>query len=505
MKNKRLKLHEDITPVSAIDKNATIEDIYDELGEDLFDDANIAYLKDSGLLDADGYPVSTYEGWDGSIRHGRYDCEDIYDQFDGAIDKPYIQELFMKEIRKGLDSDEGGMYFNYDEEDLPNFNDLSEKFIKGCFNSEVWEFFWDNYDISFNDCGQYIDDIPEEVLDMLEKIGFPRDIFNQLYHGEADDNSKLAKYYDDLELALRRAVEDGYASGAAAECQRDFDTAWDDSIPAECVWEEGVTPPSRKIRISDNYLREHLTEIWEYFDRYATAGECARFFTIEAINNELTNNFREPYYGWSDFDDDAFKDSIEEGINEIDFDEPQSEEDLLKFNGESGEYEEELEEDITPISLPATAPKKLYYKYKEYTPELSSKAYQLDLMRVTMLLDWAKDYNKELYKAVNTKVEDDVSEVGEYLSGIIISAIKPSYAETYFPDGYTIWSMNFIDYDVEFLGSIPQSVGKQLLKGVPINEGIEVVPVPMDEELYKGIPLDVPEDILTKEDYEDNK
>ena len=497
MKNKRLKLHEDITPVSAIDKNATLEDIYDELGDDLFDDANIQYLKDSGLIDKDGYPVSTYVAYDDSIRHGRYDCEDIYANFEGAIDKPYIQELFMKEIHIDMDSDAGGVYFNYQLEDLPRFDNLSENFIQGCFEENVWEFFWDNFDISFNDCSFVLDDIPEDILDELERVGFPRDIFTQLYNGEADEDSKLAKFYDDLEMALRRAVEDAYASGSADECQRDFNEAWNDSIPGGCIWEEGFNPPDRKIKVSENYIREHLAEIWDYYDRYASAGECVRFFVIETINDELKSSFREPYYGWNEYDESAFESSLHDSIAEIDFEEPQPEEDLLKFNGDKGDYEEDLDEDITPVQLPATAPKKLYYKYKEYTPELSSKAYQLDLMRVNMLLDWAKENNKELYTAVNNKVDDDIREVGEYLSGIIISAIKPSYAETYYPDGYTIWCMSFIDYEVEYLGSIPLAVGKHILSGVPITEGIEVIPVPMDEELHKGIPLNIQEEVDT--------
>lgn len=507
MKNKRIKLHEDITPTSSIDNRTTIEELYDELGTELFDDANIPVLKEYGLLNSEGYPVSTYEDYNGEIQHGIYTCEDIYTNFDGAIDQPYIQELFLDEIHRNLSDD--GLCIVYEEEDLPSFREMGEKFIAGCFNGDVYEFFWDNYDIGFNDCSYYIDNIPEAALDILEEKGFPRDIYNQMYKGEADEDSPLAKYYNDLEFAMSRAVENAYAIGSSNECQRDFDNAWKESIPEGCTWEyDKGDEVSRVIHFTDEFLREHITGIWENFDSYATAGECVRVYIIRTINDNLNDNFREPYYGWSEFDDDAFAESIVDEIEQIDFEVPedsQPEEDLLKFNGESGEYEEELEEDITPISLPATAPKKLYYKYKEYTPELSSKAYQLDLMRVTMLLDWAKEYNKELYNAVNTKVEDDVNEVGEYLSGIIISSIKPSYAMTYFPDGYTIWSMNFIDYNVEFLGSIPYSVGKQLLKGVPISEGIEVVPVPMDEELYKGIPLDVPEDILTKEDYEYNK
>ena len=168
----RVKIKEDITPVSAISAEDTIEDLYVELGNDLFDDANISRLKEVGLIDEDGYPVSTYEGFNGEIVHGRYTCEDIYENFNGdsAIDSPYIQNLFKKEIFEGFPE---GLQFEYDDSDLPSIRDFSERFIKECFSGYVYESFWDNFDFSLGDCSYYVDDVPESVINMLEEKGFP--------------------------------------------------------------------------------------------------------------------------------------------------------------------------------------------------------------------------------------------------------------------------------------------------------------------------------------------
>ena len=498
-------LHEDLAPAPVSYRGGTIEDAYEDFGSELFEPHNLQMLKDSGLIGDDGYPIQRYEAWDGSMREDSYSLEQLYELDYSFIESEYIRDLVKKEIKDYFSERKrraGGVAFvRFDDDDInyEGYRDLSEDFVKQCFRGEAYEAFWNwGWDISFSDCNYYMDDIPESVRDDLEQHGFPRDIFEQMLSGDADEETALAKYYDDLEIAFTRAVETGWMNGSADECQKDFDNALEDSIPSGCVYER-LDYNEIEITVPDSFIEEHIADLWELLSENSGMVDCLDSYIRGWINEGLSDSFREPYNGWQDFSKDAFKEDLIETVGEVLYQvEKDSEPEVSLLEPEEQPESDEKHEDLDlqRNRYPTDKPRKMFYAYKDYNPELSLKAWVLDELRLRMLMDWAEKNDKELYSELDRVVDFDVSVTGEYENSIIMSTIKPSYADSYDGLGYTIWEDTGLMYDTKYLGAIPVPVGKAILNGTPIREEIKVIQVPMEYDKRKLATENIEEDII---------
>ena len=337
----------------------------------------------------------------------------------------------------------------------------------------------------YNGAGGDVNDIPSEVLDTLESYGFPRDIYNQLMDGTADEDSPLAEWYDSLEDALVNAYTQGEENGSASAAENDFNNAFRNSMPEGVQWiEQDSTESVRPLVVSKAFVENCLEGIWGYLDTYSEDMYSSFVeYLKQTIGDNLAENFKEPYYGWQDFDGDSFADRLLDEILELDIpeqsavdlelDEP--EKSLLNFDGETGEYREELDLDT---DIQVEKPKKLFYKYKDYNKEISSKSYRLNYIMVSELLEFLR--NPENRRYVDTWDLRDLEEYGispDDAQYVILSKIKPSYLPTYGQHGWTIWIDNG-DYDLNYIGWIPKEVGDSILHDITEDLELDVSLVP---------------------------
>ena len=335
----------------------TLQEVYDEIGESLFDEDNIPLLKEAGLIDENGYPINEYESWDGRTYTKSMDIYDIYEMDYHFIDSQYVQDLMMKELFKYFKVEEDGNQFvyKYKDTDLPDISNFGKNFVIGAFCGDLIEYFdFDVYD--FKDCNYYIDDIDNTVLDLLESYGLPRDIYKKLMNNQEDEDSPLSAYYEDLKFALQLAVTNGYEVGSANQAASDFDDAWRESIPNGCEWlEQESTEEMRPILVKKEWIENNLEEIWDMQSNgYSDIVDAALELLSSSINNSLEHNYSEPYYGWDEFDEEAFNDRLLEEIMEIDIPAQQEHKEkesgqmnLFDFDDEENK-ETNVDEDLSP-------------------------------------------------------------------------------------------------------------------------------------------------------------
>ena len=483
----------------------TVDDVYDEVGEDLFEPGSLEVLRNSGLLDENGYPIKKYQNYRGEDREESMTLYDIYQLDWKVIKSEYIAELIKKEINDHFKGNITIRFYDTDIDYNEYSTELSDNFVRKCFRQEIFDDFMGEVDwnTDLSDCDDYLEYIPDTIIDELEKRGFPRNIFEQLVHGEADDNSPLSKYYDDLGNALAWSVDTGYCVGSADDCQDSFNADFEASMPPNCTYER-IAEDYVIIHVSDACIEENLETIWDRFDYEYDIIDCLRRFIYEYINEELANNFKEPRYGWQEFSSDAFVDDLQSRVGDIldtidKADEPEVS--LFDFDDEEQKPEEQHEDlDLQPIKYPTDKPRKMYFKYQDYNKELSLKAWYLDFLRFRMLLEWAKTHDKELYKELDRMLSDDIDTIGSYSNSVILSTIKPSYAPSYEGFGFTVWGdEGYKAYNTTYLGAIPKDVGQAILKGVPIQEElqeIKVIQVPMEYDDERLIHENIEEDII---------
>ena len=483
----KLILNEDLDLDITDYTGQTFEDLYDVQGIEVLSDDNIESLKRAGLLNEKGYPVKEVESWRGEMVKQQIDLYDLFVIDSDFIKMNYVKELLVKEIYEHASADENGtIRYVYSINDLPSIRELSTDFIEGCFIGDVWEFF-DSGDYAFRDCRYVIDDVPSEVLDVLESYGFPRDIYKKLMDGDADEDSPLAEWYDDLENALVSAYRCGEEDGSAAAAIKDFDSAFEESIPDGCEWLSRESNDSdRPINVSKDFIEKSVEGIWEYMDTYSSNSyDAFTEYLLQTINEGLAENFREPYYGWQDFDSDSFADRLMDEILElniplstpVDLREPE-EENLLNFNGDTGEYHEDLDlQTIKPKKLQRVIQDYNYLTTAKHNSELSSVAYRLDAQRVALLLDFAKHGMAD----VDINELEDELEFNENpeITDVYISKIKPSFKGEFTPVSawWNVWMLNRF-YEARHIGTISKGKGEQLIRGLREDLELDIAPIP---------------------------
>ncbi len=149
MKDKLLK--EDLELELPSYEGQDIHDLYEDQGIDLFSEENLPFLKQAGLLDEAGYPVETYEGWNGEIKKRPMSMYDIFSMDEGFIESPYIRQLAIDEVfAEATTNDLGEITVKYTDSDLPQIRDISKDFLEGCFSGDVWDYFIGYGDYSFS-------------------------------------------------------------------------------------------------------------------------------------------------------------------------------------------------------------------------------------------------------------------------------------------------------------------------------------------------------------------
>lgn len=290
-----------------------IYDVYDELGEETFNDENIEELKRSGIIGESGYPIGE--------NNEELTLNDISNLNYKFLKTNYFKELALKEYI--AEAGENPITIKIDSSDLTGTRDFSDSFIEGCFAGDPWEAFY-GYDYSFDDIYDLDveDNIPKEVKGLLVKVGFPEDIIEQLIARKQDDDSPLEKYYDDIRDAVARAYSGASEDGTITSCLYDFNYAFKESIPEGCEWLEKESDDEfRPISISLDCVKNNLDEILDNgFEYYSTnIKDCVEEWVRSEISSNFAVNFREPYAGWYGFDVDSFKDRLFDNISDIDF------------------------------------------------------------------------------------------------------------------------------------------------------------------------------------------
>ena len=115
-------------------------------------------------------------------------------------------------------------------------------------------------------------------------------------------------------------------------------------------------------------------------------------------------------------------------------------------------------------------------RYKDFNKELSSKAYRLDIIRLDVLVSYLEknqascdvgDYDLAMLQGF--------VESGDYADDVVLSKVKPSYANDRIEAGdYGIWLICGGYYDVEYLGHVPKHVGDGIIKLGGLQEAVEL-------------------------------
>lgn len=336
-----------------------IESLIEDEGIEAFSPENIEKLKSLGQIDKNGNLLDIFIEPDiEEVETKVWDLEKLHNLDYKLIEADYVKQLLINEVKRGLSNSEGLMRIDFKSDDLyiKDYSELRQDFVEKCFEGDVLGEFVYDYETDIS----YIDEdlLRSEKIDRLFSVnGLPEDSLILVKNGEVDEdeNPRLAKYADELENAMRLACTDAEEAGAEEACLEDFNEAFNESVPDGCSWNQRLSDnEERCIDIDERFIIDNIKELWDAFDDYysSDAADNAESMIKELINIGIGKNFSEPYSGWYGFSDDTFVDCLMDNLYEINFDEeePQEEENLLNFNGNTGEYEEGLKEDIKDTS-----------------------------------------------------------------------------------------------------------------------------------------------------------
>ncbi len=315
-KSKIKLLNEDEDDIFEVARGVDIDDMYNELGEDLFDEDNVKVLKDNNAIDKEtGFPVTYRDG-----EFVTLDLEDLSVLDYRFIKSDYIKELVVKQFVKETNN-EMEVQFDSDHPMRTHSRDMSEKFIEACLEEDLYEFFMDSGDyIDFNNACDDIGDISSSNLDLVEEIGFPRNIFEILRDEEEDEEFFLSDWYDDLRDALTYAVSTAHTMGAESACLDDFNATCKYATPEGCEYRGRLASADYKAvgyTIKEEFVRQHVEEIWDNICDYSGNDiEDAVLRTFTDVYTEAFD-FNEPYAGWYGYDENTMNDALADRLSEI--------------------------------------------------------------------------------------------------------------------------------------------------------------------------------------------
>lgn len=220
---------------------------------------------------------------------------------DFALDPEFKEDLdfFLNNTEIEVESDE----FEGDRE-------MSGEFIQNCFSQDIFDYFDYSYD-DIDALNKYtISDISDETEKYLERFKFPYNVYTLILTGALPE--EYSEYESDLIGCLQRATIDGASYGSERAALMDFEYAIEHSAPKGVEYIDYNSDGAR-YKISKEWLKKNLDEIDYQLGYYSDAySECIREVLKDQVNEYF--NFQEPYYGWNDFNKDAFNDRLQDEL-----------------------------------------------------------------------------------------------------------------------------------------------------------------------------------------------
>jgi len=230
-------------------------------------------------------------------------------------DNPKLKEKLIQEIDKILGENDH-LQVEVTARDLADkgHTDLSEEFLEDAIVGDLWNYFGGYDAADLNQMQYHVTD------EMVERLGISAEDFCNIltdkegYEGRIEDDIK-----DELISVYTEAYNRGVESGSCNQAEEAFKEAFRDALPTGVELTNGFDG-SRKISVSvdRNYLTDdtNLLNFVEQFGYYS-ADLQANIETqvIEDICEEF--EFREPYYGWNEFDQEWFEESFAELLDEL--------------------------------------------------------------------------------------------------------------------------------------------------------------------------------------------
>jgi hypothetical protein len=195
--------------------------------------------------------------------------------------------------------------------------DVSEEFIKACFDDELFSFFDYNIgDVNLDDLETQLD---EKSLLQLSKLGITKDFIKDVIDGKVNEDDPNASYASMLEHELRYAASDAYRAGSEKDAMDSFMYSFNRTMPNGVTYSWGDDNQGRfaLIKISKDFILSELKEVMYAFEYHTSDFYGA---LIVAFQQRFIEGFhmREPRYGFSGFDKEVFNDTlITQGIPEI--------------------------------------------------------------------------------------------------------------------------------------------------------------------------------------------
>jgi hypothetical protein len=232
----------------------------------------------------------------------------------------YIKNLILNQYDEYV-SKNGSLEYRMDSSDLvfprDKRMDVSEDFLKACFDDELFSFFdYNTSDVNLDDLNTQLD---EKSLLQLSKLGITEEFIKDVIDNKVDEDDPYAPYENIVESELRHAAADAYRAGAEKDAMDSFMYSFNRAMPNGVTYAWGNDNQGRfvMVNISKDFIESNLKEVLYAFEYHSSFVNRA---LVAAFEQEFKDNFqiREPRYGFGGFDKEVFNDTlINEGIPEI--------------------------------------------------------------------------------------------------------------------------------------------------------------------------------------------
>jgi len=206
-------------------------------------------------------------------------------------------------IRLSIDSDDLAKHCDFDDKSLHSFM-VGEAF--DCFNYD-----WSEY--SYTDAGYAVRDLSAATEKRIrDKFGITKEQLEKVVDQDEEIEKELGiDNVDAIASALSAALAQGEESGSVSAAENDFEKAINGLLldGAQLVnnWEDPI--------IIDIPKNAFLSDEWA---RKILDTDISYGFSQDNLKEALLEDFDfdEPYYGWQDFDQEAFEDTLEFRLDE---------------------------------------------------------------------------------------------------------------------------------------------------------------------------------------------
>ena len=222
-----------------------------------------------------------------------------------------LYQLFKPKIKEMLAELFDWDYVDVDKSQLASevsSRDMTKSFLMDVMHGDVWDYFID-YTSETPQFAYVKDEIDEKNKSTILQIG-KRDTLEECY----EEN-------EDIQDAVDRAWLSGETAGSIDACITDFEGTFNESLPK---WIEkpvnGYTVDDSsyfRLIINEPYIDNHLLDIYDELSKYDFENEGLDYASCRIIGDKLRGTFREPQYGWNDFNKDAFNDRLADELYEL--------------------------------------------------------------------------------------------------------------------------------------------------------------------------------------------